>query len=134
MSAACRASRNDCVRSDLMETAKDVIELDLRVLGFIEDGRWCALALELDLCGVGKSFDEAMIDLTNAIEAQVSFAIQHDNLDGILTPAPIRYFQAYKNSEKITNIDGINTKETRVKTMRRVFRVSSHPGNWIIDE
>ena len=134
MSTARRVHESDCTSSDLTETAKDVIELDLQVLGFFEDGMWCALALELDLCGMGQSFDEAMIDLTNAIEAQVSFAIQQDNLDGIFAPAPDRYFQVYKNPEEIKSVESFDSKQIKIKMVRKVVPLSSEIRDWLIDE
>ena len=106
-----------------LDTYRDPTELDLRVLGFREDGMWCAIALELDLYGTGRNFDEAVADLKNAVDAQVSFAIQHDNLDGILFPADERYFDLYKNAG-----EGVMTMQ-----MRHAVPASSER-NWEVDE
>ena len=84
---------------------------------------WCAIALELDLYGTGPNFDAAIADLKNAVDAQVSFAIQHDNLDGILFPADERYFELYENAG-----EGVMTMQ-----MRRAVPASSKR-NWEIDE
>lgn len=75
-------------------------DLEIRVLAYMEDGLWCALALEMNLRGHGKSPDEAMLDLEHAIEAQVSFAIQHQSLQSIFTLAEDRYLDLYESAGK----------------------------------
>lgn len=69
------------------------MELAINVLGVREDGAWCAIALEMSLRGYGETFQEALDELTQAMEAQVSFAVQHDNLDQIFIPAEPHYFR-----------------------------------------
>ena len=59
------------------------LTLTLDVLGVREDDAWCAIALEMSLRGYGETFDDALDALVEAIEAQVTFAVQHDNLDQI---------------------------------------------------
>ena len=72
--------------------------LGVNVLGVREDGEWCAIALEMSLRGYGPTFDDALSELQEAIEAQVSFAVQHDNVDQIFIPAEPRYFKLYADS------------------------------------
>ena len=55
----------------------------LRVLVVREDAMWCAMALDMSLRGYGKTQAEAVEKLTEAVEAQISFAVQHD------TPPPV---------------------------------------------
>ena len=50
-------------------------DVTINVLGYMEDGDWIAHALEMDLVGVGDSFEEAIEALNEFIEAQVSFAL-----------------------------------------------------------
>lgn len=76
------------------------MELAINVLGVREDGAWCAIALEMSLRGYGETFPEALVELTQAIEAQVSFAVQHDNLDQILIPAEPHYFRLYADMKR----------------------------------
>ena len=95
-------------------------DFEIRVLGFMEDELWCALALEMDLRGYGGSPDEAMLDLEHAIEAQVSFAIQHDNLENIFTPAEARYLDLYESPGK----------EVLKSKMRHTLAYPQR-GNWI---
>ena len=74
--------------------------LAINVLGVREDGAWCAIALEMSLRGYGETFPEALVELTQAIEAQVSFAVQHDNLDQILIPAEPHYIRLYADMKR----------------------------------
>ena len=76
------------------------MQFTVRVLGFREDGEWCAIALEMSLRGYGETFDEALTDLNAAIEAQVSFAMQHGTLDGIWKPAEPQYVQLYERARR----------------------------------
>ena len=76
------------------------MELSLSVIGVREDDSWCAIALEMSLRGYGATFEEALASLHQAIEAQVSFAIQHDTLDQILVPAEPHYFKLYADMKR----------------------------------
>ena len=69
--------------------------MNLRVLGFKEDGEWCALCLEMDLRGYGKIFEDALKELSAAVLNQFTFAIQMDNPDLLLRKAEIKYFSLY---------------------------------------
>lgn len=61
----------------------------LRVLVIKEREIWCAIALDMSLRGYGETQAEAVESLTEAVEAQVSFAVQHDTLDEIFVlPEP----------------------------------------------
>lgn len=51
-----------------------MIEITLNVLGYHEDGEWIALALEMDLRGHGKTFEEAIDDLRDLVSMQISFS------------------------------------------------------------
>ena len=51
----------------------NVCDVTVSVLGFQEDGEWCALALEMDLRGYGRTFDEALEDLHDAMTMQNQF-------------------------------------------------------------
>lgn len=59
----------------------------LRVLVVREDAKWCAIALDMSLRSYGETQDQAVENLTEAVEAQISFAVQHDTLDEIFVPA-----------------------------------------------
>ena len=67
----------------------------VNVLGIREDDAWCAIALEMSLRGYGETFDEALDELNRAVEAQISFAVQHDNVDQVFIPAEPHYLKLY---------------------------------------
>ena len=72
----------------------------LRVLVVREDGLWCAIALDMSLRGYGKTRGEAVVKLTEAVEAQISFAVQHDTLDEIFVPAEPSYHALYESVKR----------------------------------
>lgn len=76
------------------------LALTVNVLGVREDGEWCAIALEMSLRGYGETFDEALAQLQGAIEAQVSFAVQHNTVDQIFFPAEPQYFRLYADLKR----------------------------------
>ena len=65
----------------------------LKVLGAREDGQWCAIALELSVRGYGSTFRKAFRELGEAVEAHISFALQHDS--NPFFPAEPDYFTRY---------------------------------------
>ena len=69
--------------------------LTLNVLGLREDDAWCAIALDMSLRGYGETFDTALQALVDAVRAQVSFAVQHDNIEQIFVPAEPHYFRLH---------------------------------------
>ena len=73
----------------------NVCDVTMSVLGFQEEGEWCALALEMDLRGYGQSFDEALEDLHEAMTMQISFAQFKGKTDMIFHPAEPMYFSLF---------------------------------------
>lgn len=76
------------------------MQFSVRVLGLHEGGEWCALALDMSLRGYGATSEEAVQDLSEAIEAQVSFAMEHDSLDNIWVPAAPHYVELYQQARR----------------------------------
>ena len=76
------------------------LSLTLSVLGVREDGAWCAIALDMSLRGYGDTFETALQALLGAVQAQLSFAVRHDNLDQVFIPAEPHYFQLYANTKR----------------------------------
>jgi hypothetical protein len=68
----------------------------LRVLGYLEDGEWAAHCLETDLVGRAKTFREAMKELVELTEMQVSFALQTHQPSLLDHPAPPHVWQTYE--------------------------------------
>ena len=78
------------------------LALTINVLGIREDGTWCAIAMEMSLRGYGETFEEALDELGRAVEAQLSFAVQHDNVDQVFIPAEPHYFKLYADCKRET--------------------------------
>ena len=76
------------------------MDLTINVLGAREDDSWCAIALEMSLRGYGTTFEQALEELHGAIEIQISFALQHDNLDQIFIPAEPHYCKLYADMKR----------------------------------
>ena len=72
----------------------------LRVLVVREDAKWCAIALDMSLRGYGETQDQAVESLTEAVEAQISFAVQRDTLDEIFVPAEPSYHSLYESVKR----------------------------------
>ena len=76
--------------------------LAVNALGIREDDAWCAIALEMSLRGYGETFDEALDELNRAVEAQILFAVQHDNVDHVFIPVEPHYFKLYADLKRET--------------------------------
>ncbi len=72
----------------------------INILGIREDDAWCAIALEMSLRGYGVTFDEALDELYLAIEAQISFALQHNSVEQVFIPAEPHYFNLYAEMKR----------------------------------
>lgn len=83
-------------------------DVTVSVLGFQEDGEWCALALEMDLRGYGQTFDEALEDLHDAMTMQIGFAQYKGETDMIFHPAEPMYFSLFAQvrNDHITALAG----------------------------
>ena len=84
---------------------------DISVLGLIEDGEWCAIALEMSLRGYGTSFDDALRDLKDAIRAQITFALENGTIDKIFLPAEQKYLDLYATAIRERAKAGLGIKE-----------------------
>lgn len=67
----------------------------LNVLGYQESKEWAALALEMDLRGYGKTFDEALKELKDLVEIQISFALFKGKPEMIFRPADPVWFERF---------------------------------------
>ena len=72
-----------------------VHDMTISVLGYREDESWCALGLEVDLLGHGKTFDEACKDLADLILMQIGFAEYKNQPEMIWHPADPIYFHRF---------------------------------------
>ena len=65
------------------------------VLGHKEDGHWVAHALEMDIIGVGDSWQGALAELNGNIRAQVSFARSLGDDSLVFRAAPAHLFRKF---------------------------------------
>ena len=108
-----------------MTTIRNV-SVTSRVLLYQErDGTYVAHALETDLIGEGNSPNKAMTDLRNAMEAQITFAIQMGNTGMIQRQAPAeiiaRWEKANTQSIKDLTQDG---HTLHVKAVAKVIEIT----------
>ena len=74
-------------------------DFKVSILGLREEDQWCAIALEMSLRGYGPSFEDALNDLERAMEAQISFALQHGDAEQLFFPAEQHYFERYAEAK-----------------------------------
>ncbi len=67
---------------------QETFDLSFRVAVYHEGGEWVAHALEADIVGCGGTPEEALKELHDSIECQVSFALQTGDLSLIQHEAP----------------------------------------------
>lgn len=77
-----------------------VYNIQIRVLVCREEGEFAARALEMDLLGYGKTEEEAIEQLKQAIEAQISFAHQMSDAELLGFPAEKEYFQRWEEAQQ----------------------------------
>jgi hypothetical protein len=79
-----------------------IYNLGVRVLIYKEEGEFCAHALELDLLGYGKTENEAVSELSQAIGSQISFA-RFKNDDSLLSfPAAKEFYNRWEAAHAAT--------------------------------
>ena len=72
----------------------------LNVLGYREDGEWVALALEMDLCGYGGTFGEALQELKDLVATQIHFAQLKGQSDLVWKPAEAVWFERFADARR----------------------------------
>lgn len=75
-------------------------ELSTSILGYREEEDWVALALEMDIRGYGKTFEEAVSDLVDLITMQVRFALSRNQPNMIFRPAEGVWFQRFTETRR----------------------------------
>ena len=95
---------------------EDAATMHLRVLGYEEDGEWCALCLEMDLRGYGDSFDDAMEELHNAIVNQFTFAAQMNNPDLLSFGVEEKYHVMYAQAQQEAMSDYITGSQEAARS------------------
>ncbi|MGD2113880.1 MAG: hypothetical protein PVG07_02435 [Acidobacteriota bacterium] len=86
-------------RSD--ETRRpEYFEASLSVLGYREEGEWVALALEMDLRGYGATWEEALDDLRDLVDMQITFALSKGAPEMIWKDAGEEYWRKFERARK----------------------------------
>ena len=75
-----------------------------------EDGKWCAVALEMDIWGFGNTAEEAMSDLDELIQIQIEFAVGKKKLSILDHPTDRKWFELWDKLQEI-KIPQIITQE-----------------------
>lgn len=91
-------------------------KIAVNVLGYREDGQWCALALEMDIRGYGDTWKEASKNLMELVEMQISFAVQSDQMDLVYRPADAVWFQRFAElrAQEFASINGNQDDQYRI--------------------
>ncbi|MGD0100496.1 MAG: hypothetical protein ABSC60_09135 [Acidobacteriota bacterium] len=77
---------------------KAFCNVSFNILGYREDNEWVALALEMDLRGYGKTFEEAHKELQDLVNVQIGFALAKDHPEMIFKPADPIWFEVFAQS------------------------------------
>jgi hypothetical protein len=77
----------------------------VRALVSRENGEFVARALEMDLIGYGATPDEAVKELIEAVEAQITFSLHKKNPSMLIFRAEEEYFKRWEeaNVKKVEN-------------------------------
>jgi hypothetical protein len=75
-------------------------EAPLSILGYREEGEWVALALELDLRGYGAGWDEALSEVRDLVQMQISFAYEKGQPDMIWRDAEPEYWERFRQAQR----------------------------------
>jgi hypothetical protein len=71
------------------------LRLDLHALGYRQGEQWIFHCLEMDVMGHAATPQDAMERMLDAINAQVEFSIENDNLANIFQPADPEFWKMY---------------------------------------
>lgn len=100
------------------------VETMLSILGYQEDGEWVALALEMDLRGYGKSWEEALSDLRELVFMQISFAVSKGQPEMIWKEAEGLFWERFRKVKR----------ERFAQSIAKTVTESRHAGGMFIPE
>ena len=75
-------------------------KFDIHIILYSEDDIQIAHCLEFDIIAQGKKKIDALRNLLDAIELQISFALENNDLASIFSPAPDEYWKMLANAKK----------------------------------
>ena len=73
--------------------------LTVHVLFYHEEDHYVAHCLEFDLVAQGDSIKDSYKNLLDAIELQADYALETDNLENLINPAPLEYWRMLVKAE-----------------------------------
>ena len=79
---------------------REAPEIVLNVLGYRDEDGWVALALEMDLRGYGETFEDALDDLVELVEMQISFALSKGQPGMVWRAAEPVWFERYAETRR----------------------------------
>ena len=77
------------------------LRMPLRAVFYREDGFWMARCLEFDLVGHGKTRQQALECMAQAIHAQIAASVKHRNPANLFSPADGCYFRMFAAGKDI---------------------------------
>lgn len=107
------------------------LRVPLRVVFYKDEDDWIAHCLEFDLCGDGKTKEEAAACLEEAIAIQARASFEHRNLKNLFSPADGELFRKFAAGRDIAmgelhvDLEGFTIGRTEA---REYVEPSSDPG------
>jgi hypothetical protein len=102
-----------------------IYNIQIRVLICKEEGEFVARALELDLLGYGKTEAEAVQELQQTVEAQISFAHQMKDPGLIGFPADAEYFTRWEDAQrKVLHSQVLGDKSVKLEAKAVVITIT----------
>lgn len=83
--------------------------IKLNVLIYREGDNWIAHCLQMDIVAANTNVKTAEDDIIDLIKAQVTFALENDNLGNLFKPAPAEEWAKLENATKC------GTKKIRIE-------------------
>ena len=80
--------------------AEEPKAFEVNLFVFREDSAWTALALEMDVRGYGRTSREAIKDLVEMLNAQVSFAVQAGHPESVWQRAEEKYWHMWEEARR----------------------------------
>lgn len=75
-------------------------QMELRVITYREEGVWLAHCLELDIVAEGQSSKQAVKDLVDLCVLQIKTAVEENDLESVIRPAPPAIWTLFFSSKK----------------------------------
>jgi hypothetical protein len=96
-----------------LPTKPPFFETVLNILGYRENGEWVALALEMDLRGYGRTFEEALSDLRDLVSMQMGFALSKGKPEMIFKNAEPHWFQLFADFSRAKLVSALTSSRKR---------------------